>query len=67
VVEAKWAGSQSNHGTWTNGYNFCPSGMRSILTINIKAKVASSIPSGQLLRGRLLWVTQLSYSKGQVG
>jgi len=44
VAEAKWAGSQSNHGAWavtllskkscalTNGYNFWNSGKRSILT-----------------------------------
>ena len=34
--------------------------------IGIKAKVMSSIPSAQLLRGRLLWVAQLSRGEAQV-
>jgi len=50
----------------TNDYSFWPSGKRSILTIGIRAKVTSSIHGGQLLRGRLLRVAQLSCGGGQV-
>ena len=80
MVEVKWTGSQSNRGAWacvtllskkscalTNGYNFWPSGMHSILTIVIRAKVTNLIPGGQLLRGRLLRVAHLSRGGGHMG
>jgi len=50
----------------TNVYSFWPNGKCLILIIGIRAKVRSLILGGQLLRGRLLWVAQLSYDRGQV-
>jgi len=37
-----------------NGYNFWPSGKRSIITIGMRAKVTNSIPSGHIVKGEIV-------------